>query len=97
MFGDHDNDEEIDEHGASDNDYDSGTDGNEYSSGESDSEVDMVNEGDWQLLKVCTRQNYDKSKLRFVSQAQYVTKQILETLPVIMSGKATQLWWTFAK
>ena len=45
MFGDH-NDEEIDEHGASDNDYDSGTDGNEYSSGESDSEVDMVNEGD---------------------------------------------------
>ena len=46
MFGDHDNDEEIDEQGASDNDYDSGTDGNEYSSGESDSEVDMVNEGD---------------------------------------------------
>ena len=33
MVGDRDNDEEIDEQGASDDDYDSGTDGSEYSSG----------------------------------------------------------------
>ena len=46
MVGDHDNEEEIDEPGASDDDCDSGTDGNEYSSGESDSEDDMTDEED---------------------------------------------------
>ena len=46
MVGDHDNDEEIGEQGASDDDYDSGTDGREHSSGESDSKDDMTYEDD---------------------------------------------------
>ena len=46
MVDDHDNDEEIDEQGASDEDYDSGTDGSEYSLGEGDSKDDMINEND---------------------------------------------------
>ena len=57
IVGAHDNDEEIDEQGASDEDYDSETDGSEYSSGESDSEDDIDNEDVWELLRVPTRQN----------------------------------------
>ena len=59
MVGDNDKDEEIDEPGTSDDDYDSGTDGREYSSGKSDSKDNMINEYDWELLRV-TRQIYEK-------------------------------------
>ena len=60
MDGDHYNDEEIDVQRALDDDYDSGTDGSEYSWGKSDSEEDVINEEDSELLRVYTRQNYDK-------------------------------------
>ena len=59
MVGDH-NEEEIDKQSASGDDYDSGVDGSEYSSGESNPEDDMINEDDWELLRVSTRQNHDK-------------------------------------
>ena len=57
LVGAHDNDKEIDEQGASDENYDSETGSSEYSSGESDSEDDIVNEDVWELLRASTRQN----------------------------------------
>ena len=60
MNDDHNNNDTIDQQDASDSNYDSGTDGNEYSSEESDPKEIMINEDYWELLRVCTWQNYNK-------------------------------------